>query len=93
MISNIGCEDVAGVVWQWLDEQSYQYAGTSTFGWVNQTGGKGQLLLQGATAEVKLLAGGYWEDGAYCGSRSRAANNCRWYANAVIGGRAGVEPE
>ena len=93
MISNIGCEDVAGVVWQWLDEQSYQYAGTSTFGWVNQTGGKGQLLLQGATADVKLLAGGRWDANVVCGSRSRVAANFRWSADTSIGGRAGVEPE
>lgn len=25
MISNIGCEDCCGVMWQWLDEQSYRY--------------------------------------------------------------------
>jgi len=24
MVSNIGCEDCAGAMWQWLDEQSYQ---------------------------------------------------------------------
>jgi hypothetical protein len=92
MISNIGCEDVAGTLWQWLDEQSYQYASTTAFGWVDQTGGKGQLLLQGATADVKLLAGGDWVTGANCGSRSRVAADSRWFAGAGIGGRAGVEP-
>ncbi|MEN6615978.1 MAG: hypothetical protein ABFD12_05435, partial [Syntrophorhabdus sp.] len=25
MISNIGCEDCCGALWQWLDEQSYRY--------------------------------------------------------------------
>jgi len=29
MISNIGSEDDAGVWWQWLDEQSYQFAGAA----------------------------------------------------------------
>jgi len=93
MISNIGCEDVAGVMWQWLDEQSYQYADTSTFGWVDQTGGKGQLELQGATADVKLLAGGHWDRGTICGSRSRLAHYYRWTTSTFFGGRAGVEPE
>ena len=27
MISDIGCEDCAGTMWQWLDEQSYRYDG------------------------------------------------------------------
>ncbi len=93
MISNIGCEDCAGVVWQWLDEQSYQYASTATFGWVDQTGGKGQLYLQGATADAKLAAGGHWFNGSFCGSRSRAVDCYRWDAYATLGGRAGVEPE
>jgi len=29
MISNIGCEDCCGVLWQWLNEQSYRYDGGS----------------------------------------------------------------
>lgn len=92
MISNIGCEDMAGVMWQWIDEQSYQYAGTSSFAWVNQTGNKGQLYLQGGTADVKLVAGGSWVDGAHCGSRGRLAADYRWHASAFLGCRAGVEP-
>jgi hypothetical protein len=92
MLSNIGCEDCAGAMWQWLDEQSFQYASTATFGWVNQTGGKGQLFLQGATADVKLIAGGSWGSGASCGSRSREASSYRWVTSASVGGRAGVEP-
>lgn len=93
MISNIGCEDMAGAMWQWLDEQSFQYASTASFLWVNQTGGKGQLYFQGATADAKLIAGGNWGSGAYCGSRGRNASCVRWFGDASIGGRAGVEPE
>jgi len=29
MISNIGLEDCCGAIWQWLDEQSYQFAGAA----------------------------------------------------------------
>jgi hypothetical protein len=29
MVSNIGCEDCCGVLWQWLDEQSYQFSGAA----------------------------------------------------------------
>ena len=38
-----------------------------------------------------LLAGSYWDNGAYCGSRSRNANNYRWNTNTNIGRRAGVD--
>jgi hypothetical protein len=93
ILSNIGCEDLAGVMWQWLDEQSFQYASTASFGWVNQTGGKGQLLLQGATADVKLLAGGNWGGGAICGSRGRGAHVYRWNAGTSIGGRGACNGE
>ena len=91
MISNIGCEDMAGAMWQWLDEQSFQYD-TSSWSWKNVTGGKGQLYTAGTYGDVKLLAGGDWDGGAYCGSRSRYAYNSRWITSTQIGGRAGVEP-
>ncbi len=92
MISNIGLEDCAGLIWQWLDEQSYRYD-ASTWSWKNVTGGKGQLYTQDSYGDVKLLAGGDWGDGASCGSRGRRADFFRWAAAADIGGRAGVEPE
>jgi hypothetical protein len=30
MITNIGCEDIAGVMWQWLQDQSYRYTPDGT---------------------------------------------------------------
>lgn len=35
----------------------------------------------------KLIAGGNWNNGANCGSRSRNANNYRWNTNTNIGCR------
>jgi hypothetical protein len=86
MISNIGCEDCAGAMWQWLDEQSYRSDGTA-WAWYDLPGAKGSLYRQGTYGDVKLVAGGGWADAADCGSRGRVANNCRWVANASIGGR------
>ena len=91
MISNIGCEDCAGLIWQWLDEQSYWYAAPAE-GWLTTEGSKGQMYLQSSRGDVKLLAGGDWGVGAGCGSRSRFAFFYRWAAGSSIGGRAGVEP-
>jgi hypothetical protein len=90
MISNIGCEDCCGVLWQWLDEQSTRWDFTTAWGWYDLPGSKGSLY-NGAgaagTGDVKLVAGGYWGNGANCGSRSRRADSSRWYAGAGIGCR------
>jgi len=58
----------------------------------NLPGAKGSYYIQGTYGDVKLRAGGYWPYGAYSGSRSRAANNFRWAANADLGGRGRSEP-
>ena len=104
MISNIGCEDCCGVVWQWLQDQSYYYYGATGY-WGNLPGGKGSSLGQfkadpGAPemdnsdsgGDVKLVAGGYWVSAARAGSRSRAASDYRWRAASNIGARFVSEP-
>jgi len=97
MLSNIGCEDCAGAMWQWLLDQSWRsdgedLAAVQTWAWHDETGGKGELYLQGTTGDVKLLAGGDWAFGAYCGSRARLADSSRWVAGASLGGRGRSEP-
>ncbi len=55
-------------------------------------GAKGSLYKQGTYGDVKLLAGGFWANGSYCGSRSRSAAYFRWVANSNVGGRGCAEP-
>jgi len=43
-------------------------------------------------ADVKLRAGGYWADGACCGSRCRIANGRRWDTDSFYGARGAAEP-
>lgn len=81
MISAIGCEEMCGYLWQWLDEIGPVggsdwtiYDGHATFG---QTDGKTYIVS----------AGGRWVDGSYCGSRSRACNDSRSTAGSAYGGR------
>lgn len=114
IISNIGCEDCTGVMWHWLDEQSYRFdaaaahthsltasgdpetinTGTASadvapaFSYKAQTGGKGSLYTQGTYGTTKLIAGGFWPNGATCGSRSRRADGFPWLADSTIGFRA-----
>lgn len=92
MISNLGCEDCAGSMWQWLRAQSTRWDGTGGWAWRANTGGKGSLYLGGDLNDVKLLAGGSWGSGSTCGSRSRNATHFRWYVDTFIGGRFLAEP-
>jgi hypothetical protein len=55
-------------------------------------GASGQMYKQGGIGDVKLLAGGSWDAGTYCGSRSRAAKYLRSTAASIIGSRAVAEP-
>jgi len=95
MISNIGCEDCCGVMWQWLRDQSYRSPATPGWEWYDLPGSKGSLYNYGGATgdgDVKLLAGANWNAGSLSGSRSRNANNARWSASSGIGSRGRSEP-
>jgi len=82
MISAIGCEEMAGYLWQWLDEvigKSDENSWTTTDG----RGAFGQEYWQ----PRDLLAGGHWNHASRCGSRCRGANAGRSAVDAHIGGR------
>lgn len=85
-ISHYFIEDMCGILWQWLDEQSFQ-PGSGVAGWKTTIGDKGDIYLLADNADVKLIAGGHWNGGSYCGSRSRHAGNYRWNANTAVGSR------
>lgn len=98
MISNIGCEDCTGLMYQWLDEQSWKLDGVDlaacqTWAWQNLTGAKGSLYKQGTYGDVKLRAGGYWTNGTHCGSRCRNSNDYRWAVHSNTGARFCAEPQ
>jgi hypothetical protein len=92
MISNIFCEDGAGIMHQWLLDQSWRLDGADlaackTWGYQNLAGSKGSLYKEGTYGDVKLLAGLAWTNAAACGSRGRYANYYRWYTGSSIGAR------
>lgn len=98
MISNCGCLDCCGVVYQWLDEQSYRLDGLVDptvdpgWSWFDLPGSRGSIYRQGTYGDVKLLAGGSWFAGSLCGSQCRSASYYRWNANSNVGARAVAEP-
>lgn len=79
MISNIGCEDTCGALWQWLRDVGP--AGGS--GWTSDPGTKGDI--QGSL--FGLLAGGSWGASTNYGSRSRNATNQTSITNNSISAR------
>jgi len=92
MISNIGCEDCCGAMYQWLSDQSAMYDDAVAADWYDLDGSKGSLYRPVDTNDVKLLAGGNWGHGTIAGSRCRNAANYRWITGAYFGGRGCAEP-
>lgn len=94
MISNIGCEDCCGAMWQWLQTPSARLDDGTAAGWYNLPGSKGSFYTYGTNqyGNTQLRAGAYWDDGASSGSRARSAGGMRWNANSAVGGRGRAEP-
>lgn len=91
MISNIGCEDCCGNLWQWGIETGDTNTGNS---WSNAYGGSddSSQLGQGYQVPSRVLFGGPWDDGAYCGSRGSHWHPVPLTLTAAIGSRACAEP-
>lgn len=92
MISNYGCEDGCGFLWQWSEDIGF--AGGS--GWTNSVyNSRVDSASLGQTYGVLYRAqlGGGWGDGGSCGSRSVACDGSSASVNANCGGRGACEPK
>lgn len=65
IVSNIGCEDMAGCYWQWLDEDSDVATAAS---WADTNPNDQGKVYQ---TPGKLIAGGFWAHAASAGARCR----------------------
>ena len=81
MISVVGCEEMCGYLWQWVDELIYRT--DSSWSATDGHGSFGQEYF----APVVLEAGGAWNYGSSCGSRSRNSYHSRSVAATNYGGR------
>ena len=81
MISAIGCEEMCGYLWQWL--RNVSSVGGS--GWV--TTDQNASFGQEYGDPYVLRAGGDWNNGASCGSRSRDSSSRRSSVLGYCGGR------
>ena len=67
MISNIGCEDMCGVLWQWGNESDSGGADSLANAYDGNDTGVGGQHYRPAN---RVFLGSYWGGGAICGSRS-----------------------
>ncbi|MBQ1778008.1 MAG: hypothetical protein IIZ93_07615 [Acidaminococcaceae bacterium] len=84
MISFIGCEEMCGYLWQWTRDVSAN--GGSSFSTYDGDGFFGQTY---GSANA-LFAGGGWNGGASCGSRSRQGDLARSSVSGTDHGGRGV---
>ena len=78
IISNIGCEDMAGCYWQWIG-----HVGCSGGSAYADAGGQGQQYQ----TIYAMIAGGSWDDASNSGARARSASVARFNVNADYGSR------
>lgn len=67
MISNIGCEDMCGLMWQWCRDKG---GNMTSAAWANAYDGNDSGVAgQHYQAPYRGFLGGNWDIGAFCGSR------------------------
>ena len=91
MISNIGCEDMAGVMWQWSRDPGGVYSTGAS--WVNAyDGNDSDVAGQHYNAPYRALLGGPWSAGSYCGSRGSQWDDSPLLLSSFKAGRGVAEP-
>jgi len=90
MISDIGCEDMCGVLWQWGYEHGGPY---SSAAWVNAYDGNDSGVGgQHYDYPNRPKFGGSWGDGVICGARSSYWRDGPLYVDSHVSSRAVAEP-
>mgnify|MGYP000297777818 CR=1 FL=1 len=91
MISNIGCEDMAGVLYQWSRDPGGVYSSGAS--WANAYDGNDSGVAgQHYQAPYRAKLGGSWTSSSNCGSRYSVWNNSPLYLVSNISGRGVSEP-
>ena len=89
MVSWLGCEDCCGALWQWGKEVGSSSAGSWASGYDSN-----DLYVKGSqyNSHIRVLFGGDWANGAYCGSRAAAWSRGALPLDANLGSRGASEP-
>ena len=78
--------DIAGNVWEWINELCLDPTAAS-WNWYNVMSGYGQIYMPSQTALRALGGGGNWGNGVHCGGRAVSCHNYPWYVRTYIGVR------
>ena len=89
MVSWLGCEDCCGALWQWGKEVGSSSQGSWASGYDSN-----DLYVKGSQFQghIRVLFGGNWDSGAYCGSRAASWYNGALHLTAAFGSRGASEP-
>jgi len=91
MISNIGCEDMAGVMWQWSRDPGGVYSSGAS--WANAYDGNDSGVAgQHHNVPYRAHLGGNWYDGSVNGSRFSRWVDSPLILNSQLSGRGVSEP-
>ena len=91
MISDIGCEDMAGALYQWSRDPGGVYSSGAS--WVNAYDGNDSGVGgQHYQAPYRAMLGLYWGSSVLCGSRSSIWNTSPLNLSSYISGRGVAEP-
>lgn len=91
IVSSYGIEDCAGVIWQWLSDV---FGSDFTNSW-NTSSNRDARNTRGdcwGGGLRRALAGGWWGDGASCGSRASDVGFWSAYASGGVACRGASEP-
>jgi hypothetical protein len=91
IVSAIGAEDCAGVIWQWGNGLYYRADGVLAWAWVANTGGYGSIYHYGQYDPIAPLFGGNWDNGTNAGSRCLTLYYYVWYSYTNIGARSACD--
>lgn len=78
--------DIAGNVWEWINELCLDPTAAS-WNWYNVMSGYGQIYMPSQTALHALRGGGSWGNGVRCGGRAVGCSDYPWHVNTGIGVR------
>lgn len=90
MTSNIGCEDTCGFLWQWLRQTTCYGSDWRDQAYTGNVDPRSYGRQYGHL--VRVLAGGKWNDGSGCGSRSTDGSGVSSGIDAYCGARGASEP-
>jgi len=92
MISNIGCEDMCGAMWQGSRDPGGSVETSASMANAYDSNDDSEIRGQHYNAPYPAILGGEWDDGAQCGSRNSDWHRSPLFLSGSGSGRGVSEP-